>query len=146
MTTMTSDTVIVGVDGSAESEAALKWAAGYATDSRATLLAIMAWHYPSAVGPAPVGLTPQVITDEVRQSVSEALAKTVASAAPGIGVEQQIEYGHPAQVLVDASKGARLLVVGCRGHGAFSGMMLGSVSVHCVTNAACPVVVVRGNA
>jgi nucleotide-binding universal stress UspA family protein len=45
--------------------------------------------------------------------------------------------------VVNESKGADLLVVGNRGHGAFHGMLLGSVSIHCVTNATCPVVVVR---
>jgi nucleotide-binding universal stress UspA family protein len=49
-------------------------------------------------------------------------------------------------VLVNESEGADLLVVGNRGHGAFHGMLLGSVSIHCVTNATCPVVVVRGAA
>ena len=56
----------------------------------------------------------------------------------------RIVYGHPAVVLVDASRTADLLVVGNRGHGAFTGMLTGSVSMHCVNNANCPVVVVRG--
>jgi nucleotide-binding universal stress UspA family protein len=57
-----------------------------------------------------------------------------------------VGYGHPAQVLIDQSEEAGLLVVGSRGHGAFTGMMLGSVSLYCVTHAHCPVVVVRGDA
>lgn len=48
--------VVAGVDGSAESVAALKWAAGYATATDARVRAVMAWHYPAAVGPAPVGV------------------------------------------------------------------------------------------
>jgi nucleotide-binding universal stress UspA family protein len=54
-----------------------------------------------------------------------------------------IEEGHPAPLLVEASRGAALLVVGSRGHGEFAGMLLGSVSEHCVSNAHSPVVVVR---
>jgi nucleotide-binding universal stress UspA family protein len=57
----------------------------------------------------------------------------------------EVAYGHPSQVLVEKSKTADLLVVGNRGHGAFTGMLVGSVSIHCVTNAVCPVVVVRGH-
>jgi nucleotide-binding universal stress UspA family protein len=60
--------------------------------------------------------------------------------------EKSIAYGHPAQVLIEASREADLLVVGSHGHGAFTGMVLGSVSIHCVTSAFCPVVVVRGSA
>jgi nucleotide-binding universal stress UspA family protein len=139
--------VVVGVDGSAESVAALKWAAAYAAAIRARLRVVMAWHYPAAVGPAPVGVAPAAVTDEVRRHVNEALGKTVAEAAVGedLDVEKQVGYGHPAQVLVDESAGSDLLVVGNRGHGAFTGMMVGSVSIHCVTHAHCPVVVVRSD-
>ncbi len=59
-------------------------------------------------------------------------------------VQTDVAYGHPSQVLVEESQHADLLVVGNRGHGSFNGMLVGSVSIHCVTNAACPVVVVRG--
>jgi nucleotide-binding universal stress UspA family protein len=138
--------VVVGVDGSAESVAALRWAAAYAAATGSRLRAVMAWHYPAAVGPAPVGVAPAAITDEVRQHVNEALDKTIAEAAVGVDVEKQVGYGHPAQVLVDQSAGADLLVVGSRGHGAFTGMLVGSVSVHCVTHAHCPVVVIRTDA
>jgi hypothetical protein len=54
----------------------------------------------------------------------------------------RVLHGHPAHVLLDAASGAQLLVVGSRGHGAFAGMLLGSVSQHCVQHASCPVVVV----
>jgi nucleotide-binding universal stress UspA family protein len=134
--------VIVGVDGSAESVTALKWASAYASVTGATLRAAIAWHYP-AVGPGPVGLAPESVSDEVRQSMRRVLANAVAAAKAD--AEQVVAYGHPAQVLVDASKAAELLVVGSRGHGAFTGMMVGSVSIHCVTHAHCPVVVVRGD-
>jgi nucleotide-binding universal stress UspA family protein len=60
-------------------------------------------------------------------------------------VETALVYGHPVEVLIDESKAADLLVVGHHGHSAFAGMLVGSVSIHCVTSAACPVVVVRGD-
>jgi len=53
--------------------------------------------------------------------------------------------GHPARVLLDASAGAELLVIGSRGHGGFVEAMLGSVGQHCVHHATCPVVVIRGS-
>ena len=51
--------------------------------------------------------------------------------------------GYPAPTLIDEAREADLLVVGSRGHGAFAGMLLGSVSQHCAQQAACPVVIVR---
>jgi nucleotide-binding universal stress UspA family protein len=138
--------VVVGVDGSPESVAALKWAAAYGAATGARLRAVMAWHYPAAVGTAPAGVAPAAISAEVRQQMTETLAKAVAEAATDAEIEQEIGYGHPAQVLIDQSADADLLVVGNRGHGAFTGMMVGSVSIHCVTHAHCPVVVVRADA
>ena len=61
-------------------------------------------------------------------------------------MEARLINGHPAPVLVEASKGADLLVVGSRGHGEFVGMLIGSVSEYCVTNAHCPVLVHRAPA
>jgi nucleotide-binding universal stress UspA family protein len=63
--------------------------------------------------------------------------------APSAGVQDVVQEGHPVEVLLDQAKDAALLVVGSRGHGAFTGMLLGSVSEHCVSHANCPVVVVR---
>jgi nucleotide-binding universal stress UspA family protein len=78
----------------------------------------------------------------VRSDLTDAVAKVYPdpSAAP---VEIVVEYGHSAPVLISESEHADLLVVGSHGHGALTGMLLGSVSVHCVSHAACPVVVVR---
>jgi nucleotide-binding universal stress UspA family protein len=135
--------VVVGVDGSAESAGALKWTADYCAKTGARGRAVIAWHFPAAAGPAPIGRAPKRVADEVEQQMSETLAKTIAEAAPGAALEQQIGYGHPAQVLVDQSADADLVVVGSRGHGAFTGMLVGSVSMHVVTHSRCPVVVVR---
>ena len=138
--------VVVGIDGSAGSRAALKWAARYAAATGATIRAVNAFHYPSA-GPLPAGIEPKVIDDAVRadrQSTLDAVVTDVFGSADPDGVTTVVAYGHPAPVLVEESAAADLLVVGHRGHGAFTGMMLGSVSIHCVTSARCPVVVVRG--
>jgi nucleotide-binding universal stress UspA family protein len=73
---------------------------------------------------------------------------TIAKAYQGqeaAAVEKSTTYGHPAQALIEASREADLLVVGHHGHGAFTGMLVGSVSIHCVTGAFCPVAVVRAD-
>jgi nucleotide-binding universal stress UspA family protein len=138
--------VVVGVDGSPESITALRWASRYAAATGAKVRAVHAWHYPAAFGRTE-GVTPRSVTAEVEQGMRDELAKAVAQvyqdqADPQL--ETALRYGHPVEVLVDESKAASLLVVGHRGHGAFTGMMLGSVSIHCVSSAFCPVVVVRG--
>jgi nucleotide-binding universal stress UspA family protein len=140
--------VVVGVDGSLESIEALRWAARYAAATGATISAVHAWHYPAA-GPVPAGRPPQPITDQVKammqETLDKALTKVFGTTTPA-SVSTKVAYGHPAMVLVNESALADLLVVGYRGHGAFHGMLLGSVSIHCVTTAQCPVVVVRSKA
>src|SRR5258708_18912212 len=139
--------VVVGVDGSAESVAALGWASRYAAATGASVRMVHAWHYPAAFG-VPVGKAPEAVTGEVEQRMRDDLARAVAQVYPepaDAQVEMLVRYGHPVEVLIDESKQADLLVVGHHGHGAFTGMPVGSVSIHCVTTAACPVGVVRGD-
>ena len=79
---------------------------------------------------------------DARHVVDQALEQ-VQPDYPDVDVQISVVEGHPAPVLVEVSRDADLLVVGCRGHGAFAGMLLGSVSEHCATNAHCPVLVMR---
>jgi nucleotide-binding universal stress UspA family protein len=79
---------------------------------------------------------------DAQSLVDEAMA-TVRDAHPDVVVRSFVAEGHPAPVLEDASRAADLLVLGCRGHREFPGMLLGSVSMHCVLHAHCPVVVVH---
>ena len=138
--------VVVGVDGSAESVAALRWAARYAAASGARVQALLAWHYPGAVGGPPMEKAPEAIHEQTDAQMHETLDAAIAKAGQeAAGVEKHTAYGHPAQALIEASNEADLLVVGRHGHGAFRGMLLGSVSIHCVTGAHCPVVVIRGH-
>lgn len=139
--------VVAGIDGSPESVAALSWAGRYAAATGATVRAVWAWHFPTAAGLPPEGKAPEQVTSEIeeraRDELSEAIAK--ANLAASVPVETEIVYGHPTQVLVDESRNASLLVVGHRGHGGFTGMLTGSVAMQCVSHAACPVVVIRGD-
>lgn len=141
-----TELVVVGVDGSLASKAALAWAARYAHAIGARLRAVLAWHYPSAAGSPPVGVAPASVTSQVEQSRYETLDTAIAATfgdEPTREIERAIVYGHPAEVLIEESKAADLLVVGHTGHGGFKGMLLGSISTHTVNHASCPVTVVR---
>ena len=137
--------VVVGVDGSDPSVAALSWAGRYGAATGAVVWALHIWHYPTAAG-LPPGVTPESVTDEVkanqRKELDEAMSK--ANLDPAAQVESKVGYGHPAQVLINESKNVNLIVVGHRGRGGFTGMLTGSVSMQVVNHAECPVVVVRG--
>lgn len=141
-----AECVVVGVDGSPASAMAMAWAARYAKAMGAKVRVVMAWHYPAAAGPAPIGVAPAAVSADVERSRHEELDKAIAATfgdSPSVEIETKVVYGHPSQILIDESKDADLLVVGNRGHGGFTGMLLGSVSTHCVTHASCPVTVVR---
>ena len=84
-------------------------------------------------------------TEAEEQATLDGAVTKAFDGKPPAEVETRLGYGHAAEVLIEASKEADLLVVGRRGHRAFAGMLLGSVSLHCVTGAFCPVVVVRGS-
>jgi nucleotide-binding universal stress UspA family protein len=134
--------VVVGVDGSPASIDALRWAADYARLAGAPLLAVSAWHWPVAMVvsvPVPEGFDPIA---EGQKTLDAILADELGK-DPGFPVTTQVTEGAAAQALIAASHGARLLVVGSRGHGGFAGLLLGSVSEQCTHYAACPVVVVR---
>jgi nucleotide-binding universal stress UspA family protein len=137
--------VVAGVDGSAESIAALGWASRYAAATGAKVRAVHAWHYRSALG-VTEGRTPESVTEGVKQRLREDLDRAVAQVYPDPAdpqLEIALRYGHPVEVLIDESRSADLLVVGHHGHSTFAGILVGSVSIHCVTSAECPVVVVR---
>ncbi len=138
----TQRVIVVGVDGSDASRDALTWAAGQARLTGATLEAVTSWHIPAAAYGAmlmPVG------TDFAADATKAlaAAATAVLGEDPDIDLKQVVVQGPPALALLEAAEGAELLVVGSRGHGAFTGMLLGSVSEHLVAHAPCPVVVVR---
>lgn len=133
--------IVVGVDGSASSRDALRWAARQARLTGADLHAVCAWNLPSGYGYA-IDYSDVDLEAEARKGLDATLAQVLGD-VPDAPLAAHVEQGHAASVLVEASRGADLLVVGSRGHGAFSGMLLGSVSQHCAQHAACPVVIVR---
>jgi nucleotide-binding universal stress UspA family protein len=135
--------IVVGVDGSDASKDALLWAARQAELTGSALVAVMSWEFPSmaygAVMPLPDDFD---IAGASQKIVDEAIDDTLGE-HPAVQVSTVVAEGPPALELLKTAKNADLLVVGSRGHGAFAGMLLGSVSEHCVTHSPCPVVVVH---
>lgn len=141
----TATGVVVGVDGSAISTAAVDFAFEQAEARNTTLTAVLAWHDPVRTGPG--DLLPLVYDlDALEQESAAVLAEAVAGHTtkyPDVRVEQELVRGHADDVLIDAGRSAELLVVGSRGRGAFRGLLLGSTSRSLVHYAPCPVAVVR---
>ena len=136
--------IVVGVDGSESSVGALRWAVRQAELTGAPLDIVSAWEWPvSYMGwdiPLPPDYDP---ADEAKRQLDKAVA-AVLTPGDAIEVRRSVIEGHAAPVLVDLSRTADLVVVGSHGRGEFAGMLLGSVSEHCVTHCHCPVVVIRG--
>jgi len=135
--------IVVGIDGSDESKGALRWAARQAEVTGVELRVVISWHISSMAYGAGLPLPADLDFEGGSQEVLERTIKEVLGEGLSVPVTTQVVQGYPAPVLLEAAKGADLLVIGSRGHGAFTGMLLGSVSEHCVTHATCPVVVVR---
>jgi nucleotide-binding universal stress UspA family protein len=137
--------IVVGVDGSVSSKAALAWAIRQAQLTGAAVDAVIAWNYPGTYG-YPVSAADDTDYSELAATViADTIAKVSGPAGP-VEIRPNVVEGNTAAVLLAASKGADLLVVGSRGHGGFVEALLGSVSQHCVHHATCPVVIIRDSA
>ncbi len=141
MTTNEGNLIVVGVDGSALSVVALQTARRLADLLHCRLEAVTVWSFPISLA-APVASTewsPRVDAEEaLNVAVLEAFGEDVPE-----GLRKVVVSGQPVQVLVEASKGAQMLVVGSRGRGGFAGLLLGSVSSAAAAHAHCPVLIVH---
>jgi nucleotide-binding universal stress UspA family protein len=144
--------IVVGVDGSPGARAALVPALVTAARRGAALDVIAAYPVPlvwtgGALLDIPDAEAVRVDTERrARELIDEVRAEESLAVVPGIAavaVRVVAAEGRPVRVLLDASEGADLLVVGSRGRGAMRSALLGSVALHCVTNAPCPVIVVH---
>ena len=146
-----SDRIVVGVDGSATSDAAIRWAGREAAMRKAnlTLLHVLppglpVWGLAHSMAPLPPDYGE--MQEEDGQRVLE-LARRVANGAipPGADVEVHSEliFSNPVPTLIDVTKDAQMIVVGCRGQGAWRRGLLGSVSTALVHHAHCPVAVIH---
>ena len=134
--------IVVGVDGSEGAQRALRFAIGEARRRGASLEVVHAWHVPyAAAGPYVPGpmLDPAPIEELERWTLARAVD---AEDTSGVEVHRALVCDTASRALIDAAKGADLLVVGTRGRGGFVGLLLGSVSQTVTHHAPCPVVVV----
>ncbi|WP_098955921.1 universal stress protein [Pseudonocardia sp. N23] len=138
------DRIVVGVDGSEPSKHALRWALFLARTCGAEIEAVTAWTFPTLAGATPNwpdGWDPAadaatVLHDTVVETLGE---------RPGAPVRETVVEGGAAHALLDIGAGSRVLVVGSRGHGGFTGLLLGSVSAACTEHATGAVLVVHGD-
>ena len=142
------DNMLVGIDGSPDSRAALRWAATVARARGLPLHALWAWQYPSdavvSVGPLELAGPDEIaraVEAELRAVVEEELGEAAAD------VTLQVGRGPAAAALLTAARqGTVMIVVGSRGLGGFKGLLLGSVSRQLCEHAPCPVTVLRRGA
>lgn len=143
----TARRLVVGVDGSPSSAAALRWALTDAVRSHAAVDAVACWEWPTSAG-AYLAYADLDLSGPTGKAADAAVAAAVAvtAGADTLTVKTHVVEGYPARVLIDRAVGADLLVIGSRGHGALAEMLLGSVGLHCASHAPCPVLIVRGDA
>lgn len=140
-------TVVVGIDGSESALEAVRWAAREADRRQVPLRLVNAFGWPDTrhIGDAGFGGgSREVLLRSARKELAAAAA-VADQAAPGMVVEQQLVVGFPVPVLQAEATRAQLVVLGHRGLGGFTGLLVGSVAVALAAHAACPVIVVRGS-
>jgi nucleotide-binding universal stress UspA family protein len=137
--------IVVGIDGSPGSAAALRWAIDEAACRGGEVEAVAVWQYPYS-GDWGVALVTPADLEALESQTARMLDEAIAEACPDedrrAEVKRTVVQGAPAWALLDIAHDADLLVVGARGRGGFLGLLLGSVSTQCVHHAPCPVVVV----
>ncbi|WP_043734336.1 universal stress protein [Streptomyces zinciresistens] len=140
--------VLLAVDGSPAARGAVEFAFSQASRHGTGLLALHAWSnrteraYESPADPPFVTYDEDRLRDEEERVLAEALGG-LGERYPDVAVDRRLVRGRVRHTLIEASAGAALVVVGARGHGGFSGLLLGSVSQAVLHHAHCPVAVVR---
>lgn len=137
--------VVVGVDGSSHSRRALAAAFVEAAVRQTTLLAVSAWYGRPALDTQdklPLVYDAEDVSRVVAQQLADVLAP-VRAQHPDVPVRSEVRRARPAKALLEVATGAQLLVVGARGRGGFTGLLLGSVSQSMLSHSPCPVLVTR---
>jgi nucleotide-binding universal stress UspA family protein len=131
--------IVVGIDGSPHSEAALRWSLDLAEARQGELTAVFSWQVPFMSVPMAFD------RGQLEQEYKQYLVDVVSAVAPSplVPVQTVVAEGDPAEALIIASQRGDLLVLGTRGRSPFAGMVLGSVSQRCAAAALCPVVLVK---
>ena len=137
------ETIVVGVDGSDASVSALRWALHEARLRGARVLVVHAWSYPQVSTYHEAAHVLDVPFAEEAAALLDQVLADAASDALGVDIEKKVVEGQAAPALVEAAGDASMLVVGSRGLGGFSGLLLGSVGQQCAHHATCTLVIVR---
>lgn len=139
------DRVVVGVDGSEESKAAVQWAADLAKAFDYALDVVCVWEFPvvSTWENNYAVTLPGYDPESIALETAEAVVRDVFGEHRPEELSIATKLGSPGYALIEASAEAKLLVVGSRGLGGFRGLLLGSVSQVCAEHAKCPVLVVH---
>jgi nucleotide-binding universal stress UspA family protein len=134
--------IVVGVDASETSLKALRWAMEEARLRGTSVEIVHAFPRPELVGMTMVVTLPS--DEELREASEQVLEEALAAVGgPGdLTVTRNVGAGGPASVLVEAGRGADMVVLGSRGLGGFRGLLLGSVTQQVIAHAPCPVVVI----
>jgi len=139
--------IVVGVDGSSASRDALRWAIDEARLWDGAVEAVHAWSYPVMTYVPGIVPPPTFARKELEAEARHVLDTTVdavaGEAAPGLLLERVVVEGSAAKLLIERSRHADMLVVGHRGYGGFTGLLLGSVAEQCAVHAGCPSVITR---
>jgi nucleotide-binding universal stress UspA family protein len=139
--------IVVGVDGSAAADQAVRFALTEASVRGVGVTAVDAWKKPPPGLPPTSGdLPPFVVADEMEGTQTRLLSDSLAAVSaqfPGVDLRQEVAHDDPVQALVSRSQDAVMLVVGSLGHGRFSSLLPGSVGHGVLHHARCPVVIVR---
>ncbi|MEE1786575.1 universal stress protein [Streptomyces sp. SP17BM10] len=136
--------VVVGVDGSPSSHAALRWALRHAKLIGGVVDAVGAWEPPSHMGWSAPVVDHSFDREVAERRFADELDRVLGEGRP-VEVRRTMVMGEPSDVLLNASRGAELLVVGSHGRSGFTRALLGSVSVRVTQHATCPVVVARAD-
>lgn len=134
--------IVIGYDGSSGSKSALRWAAAAADRAQAPLRIVEAFEIVIITRPSPGKIVPLEAVRTARQEGLDKVAASIREPYPGLHVETSLVGGSAPKTLMEAAQDARLVVLGSRGLGGWSGLLVGSVAVQVTTHAACPVVVV----
>lgn len=135
--------IVVGVDGSETSRRALRWAIDEGRLRQAAVEVVHAWHLPYVGGfPYTAGTFDPAPFEEAAQQTLDAVVDGADTSGLPVPVERICHLGDAASGLLATAKGADLVVVGSRGLGGFSGLLLGSVGHHVAHHAPCPVVII----
>ena len=136
-----NELIVVGVDGSEGSRLALRWAVAEAHRTGGAVEAVTAWYWDGVEGDMLAATNPRTQEAHAERISARDVNAVVAEFGSAIPVAREVVEGVPVRVLIEASRHARMLVLGSHGHGRLHHAVLGSVSEECVRQAKCPVVI-----